>query len=1232
MAKQNKGRKFFAASATAALVASAIVPVASAAQVNDYNKISGYAKEAVQSLVDKGVIQGDTNGNFNPLNTVTRAQAAEIFTKALELEADGEVNFKDVKAGAWYYNSIAAVVANGIFEGVSATEFAPNKSLTRSEAAKVLVDAFGLEGSESLGQFADASQVKPWAKSALETAVANGIFTGSEENGKLNLKPNAAITRQDFAVVFARTLDLVAETPVDAAVKAINNTTVEVTFAEDVNVDDVKAENFKIEGLEVTNAAVKQTDKKVVVLTTAAQTADTTYTVTFNGEKIGSFKGVSAVIPTEIKTVVASQQGVIGKEVTLSAEVKVAEGQSKAGIPVTFNIVNDKSTNAKIEVEAITDEKGVATYSYTRYYNGIDDVVAYATSKSSVKDNAKVYWASSPQLTIKEDKEGKTVANGGKKSYEINGEKNSVVFVAFEENLDIKSNKIQEVQVTSAVGYIDENDNYKPYNSGKKLTPYELSTGAAQYVVVELDNKGEGSLIITGEDATVTPIVYEAESIGDLDLDELDKEQKNVKKLDVEYGRTLLQAKADTVKFEQNDKLALDVKALGTEDAAQATTLPTAGTEIDEDNDFGLGGREYEVTVRTKEGELASKGSKAYVTFEDKDIKGDIKVIIDDVVYNVTKDTVLPAITVEKDGKASFRVIGTGKDSYATPTVFLNTEGSTTDVKLDKKDVQVKAETTYFTKADVKEAVIKVLDANDKEVTSLQAGKQAFAVYQSVDQNGFAYGTGKEYDVTFELSTTFGELKVKGGKHNAGRTYTYETTSNKDGRAVVEFTADSATTVEIDILGSRNVLPTKVATMKFTQYATGETTGEITATNVDEDTLTVGTNVYSYADAKEYKQNGSKITKAEFEKLIVKANARVSITKDADGKLTFDVLNPANPAETPVTVTSAQAVDTDRDGNVDEVVVTFSKAVDEAKLATADFTITGATVALGTDANSKDNKVTLDITGVTGLSVNDLVVKAKAAVAVDTADLAAGTIKVKDATAQSKFVGNLVTTQTTGGTDGDAAIKQELTLTVGASPDTTTDNGTVTVAGKDFSKNFNFKAVASDSAAQTAEKIYNAVKDDATVKAYYDVTYTTGDSAVKFTNKVAGAGDASDKVTVANAYTTAFTTTPTVTGVDATAETFVIDGFTTSGTVTAGVLEATISKGGKELVTVTADIAAGVTGADATAELFAALRANETVKANYNVSFNGTDITLTNKVTGEVAGTNNETSVTIQPN
>jgi hypothetical protein len=358
MAKQNKGRKFFAASATAALVASAIVPVASAAQLNDFDKVSGYAKEAVQALVDSGVIQGDANGNFNPTSTITRAQAATIFANALELEAEGSVDFKDVKADAWYYDAIAATVEYGIFEGVSATEFAPNKQLTRSEAAKILVEAFELEGEADLGQFADASTVKSWAKSYLEIAVANGVIKGSEANGKTNLNPNASITRQDFAVVFSRTLDTVDATPKVDKIEVVDAKTLNVTLTdgtkETVTLEKALEPNketevtFKIKDVEytakVTYVVTTATAVKSVSATNLKQVVvefDGKVDPATAGEK-GNYTLTGANSPAVDSVLVAED----GRTVTLNVVDKL-ENQSEYKLAVNNIKAGDKVINAK---------------------------------------------------------------------------------------------------------------------------------------------------------------------------------------------------------------------------------------------------------------------------------------------------------------------------------------------------------------------------------------------------------------------------------------------------------------------------------------------------------------------------------------------------------------------------------------------------------------------------------------------------------------------------------------------------------------------------------------------------------------------------------------------------------------------------------------------------------------------------------------------------------------------
>ena len=181
MAK-TKGRKFIATATTAALVASAIVPVASAASASEFkdaSSISGYALDAVNYAVSEGIINGYTDGTFKPQGTVTRAEAAVIVSKALglELDATATTSFTDVKAGDWFAQYVAAASKAGIIKGKSTTSFDPNGKLTRAEAAVLLTVAYPdlTAGKEDLSSFSDAAKLASWKTDALKVAVNNGI-------------------------------------------------------------------------------------------------------------------------------------------------------------------------------------------------------------------------------------------------------------------------------------------------------------------------------------------------------------------------------------------------------------------------------------------------------------------------------------------------------------------------------------------------------------------------------------------------------------------------------------------------------------------------------------------------------------------------------------------------------------------------------------------------------------------------------------------------------------------------------------------------------------------------------------------------------------------------------------------------------------------------------------------------------------------------------------------------
>ena len=56
------------------------------ASFTDASAISAYAQEAVASMVGSGVVSGYTDGSVKPLNNATRAEAAAMLSRLLEVK------------------------------------------------------------------------------------------------------------------------------------------------------------------------------------------------------------------------------------------------------------------------------------------------------------------------------------------------------------------------------------------------------------------------------------------------------------------------------------------------------------------------------------------------------------------------------------------------------------------------------------------------------------------------------------------------------------------------------------------------------------------------------------------------------------------------------------------------------------------------------------------------------------------------------------------------------------------------------------------------------------------------------------------------------------------------------------------------------------------------------------------------------------------------------------------
>ncbi|WP_250673801.1 S-layer homology domain-containing protein [Paraclostridium ghonii] len=168
-----------------------------------YDTRNHWAKSYIDQFTKKGYITGYEDGTFRPDNPITRAEFVKIFNKQFNLTSTSGKIFNDTKYH-WAKNDIDIAVTNGVCNGMTATEFEPDKPITREQAAKMVANYKKLSDSnhDKINGYNDFYNVSNWAKNSVEGVIEAGYMSGYPEDNTFRPKNN--ITRAEAVVTLSR--------------------------------------------------------------------------------------------------------------------------------------------------------------------------------------------------------------------------------------------------------------------------------------------------------------------------------------------------------------------------------------------------------------------------------------------------------------------------------------------------------------------------------------------------------------------------------------------------------------------------------------------------------------------------------------------------------------------------------------------------------------------------------------------------------------------------------------------------------------------------------------------------------------------------------------------------------------------------------------------------------------------------------------------------------------------
>ena len=168
-----------------------------------FTDIAGHwAEQEILRMTDLGFINGMSPTEFAPNRNVTRAEFAALLVRILAIPATTSASsiFGDVAPDAWYFSPVVTAAESGLVTGITSTEYVPDDNITREQMAVMVARALSYK---SLGRYLSSADIDSILQNFTDGAEIadwskNGIAT-AYDNGIVQGRDDGSFDTQSNA-------------------------------------------------------------------------------------------------------------------------------------------------------------------------------------------------------------------------------------------------------------------------------------------------------------------------------------------------------------------------------------------------------------------------------------------------------------------------------------------------------------------------------------------------------------------------------------------------------------------------------------------------------------------------------------------------------------------------------------------------------------------------------------------------------------------------------------------------------------------------------------------------------------------------------------------------------------------------------------------------------------------------------------------------------------------------